>query len=124
MGELAVTDVDKHGGKRIVHVVKALRFVPVSMALLAVMWVLPAAHLQQAVGLPWVDVWSAPGDAVRRVLTSGLTGEHIPATMVATLALLVFAVPAERLLGSRLFATASAALHVLGVLVGFACMGL
>lgn len=123
MGELAVTDVDKHGGKRIVHVVKALRFVPVSMALLAVMWVLQAAHLQQAVGLPWVDVWSAPGDAVRRVLTSGLTGEHIPATMVATLALLVFAVPAERLLGSRLFATASAALHVLGVLVGFACMG-
>lgn len=118
-----MTDVDKHGGKRIVHVVKALRFVPVSMALLAVMWVLQAAHLQQAVGLPWVDVWSAPGDAVRRVLTSGLTGEHIPATMVATLALLVFAVPAERLLGSRLFATASAALHVLGVLVGFACMG-
>ena len=57
MGELAVTDVDKHGGKRIVHVVMALRFVPVSMALLAVMWVLQAAHLQQAVGGCVVGPW-------------------------------------------------------------------
>ena len=118
-----MTDVDKHGGSRIVNVAKMARLVPVSMTLLVVMWVLQVGRLQQSVGLPWVDYWSSVGDTARRVAMSGLTGEHGAATMVATLALLVFAVPAERLLGSRLFATASAALHVLGVLVGFACMG-
>ncbi|MFL6091711.1 hypothetical protein [Corynebacterium durum] len=123
MGELAVTDVDKHGGKRIVHVVKALRFVPVSMTLLVVMWVLQVGRLQQSVGLPWVDYSSSVGDTARRVAMSGLTGEHGAATMVATAALLVFAIPAEHILGSRVFAAAMAVLHVVGVLVGFVCIG-
>jgi len=114
---------DKRGGSRIVHVAKMARLVPVSMTLLVVMWVLQVGRLQQSVGLPWVDYWSSVGDTARRVAMSGLTGEHGAATMVATAALLVFAIPAEHILGSRVFAAAMAVLHVVGVLVGFVCIG-
>ena len=123
MGELKVAGVDKRGGSRIVHVAKMARLVPVSMTLLVVMWVLQVGRLQQSVGLPWVDYWSSVGDTARRVAMSGLTGEHGAATMVATAALLVFAIPAEHILGSRVFAAAMAVLHVVGVLVGFVCIG-
>lgn len=115
--------VDKRGGSRIVNVAKMARLVPVSMTLLVVMWVLQVGRLQQSVGLPWVDYWSSVGDTARRVAMSGLTGEHGAATMVATAALLVFAIPAEHILGSRVFAAAMAVLHVVGVLVGFVCIG-
>lgn len=88
---------------------------PVTLTLVLVMWL-----LRWLIGPEPEDMWAALGMSMPykildwHLFTSALsTGLHSGAVL-ATIAAFVFAVPAERLLGSMRFAVTALALHVIG----------
>lgn len=89
-----------------------LRRIPASLIFLAVLW---AGQLLDphslAVHAPWrLTDW--------HVLTSGLTAASVSGVLVASLALVVFVIPAEVVLGTRYFALVVFAIQVVATPVG------
>ena len=93
-----------------------LRTVPVTLALVVLMWILFVAYRGDA---PAVLGYHLPGDTTLwHVGSSGLTGGHVVAMVYLTAAALLFAVPAEYTLGSRRFAVAAVAIQAVAVPAG------
>ncbi|BAU95349.1 lysyl-tRNA synthetase [Corynebacterium suranareeae] len=96
---------------------KSLRFTPLSLLMVIIMWglreVLGAENPTNTLGLslPWTII--SP-----HFLTAGLSSSPTTAALMSTLWIIVFAVPAERILGSLKFAVAAVLLHISSVPLG------
>ncbi|WP_018023417.1 bifunctional lysylphosphatidylglycerol flippase/synthetase MprF [Corynebacterium ulceribovis] len=99
-----------------VWLLKSMRVTPVSLAFIVVLWA-----LQCAFGHHPDRLWDSLGLALPyhftdwHILTAGLTtGSHFGAVF-STIAVLLLAVPAEAVLGSRRFFATAAAMHLVTV---------
>ena len=83
-----------------------MKHVPVTLILVAFMWALFPWRAHLGYDLPAdVHLW--------HLITAGLSTTNVAQAIYATLAAVCFAVPAERVLGSRRFVVAAAASHAL-----------
>ncbi len=90
--------------------------VPASLSMLVVMWTLFAVFGSRGRD---VLVYGLAGEEhIASLLTAGLTSSHVAGMVYSSLALLVFAVPAEVLLTTRRFAVAAIASHAVAVPTG------
>ncbi|SDS17412.1 bifunctional lysylphosphatidylglycerol flippase/synthetase MprF [Corynebacterium timonense] len=90
--------------------------VPASLVMLVVMW--GAYALLGADALRVAGYSRGGGGNAASVLTSGLTSWHLAGMLYATCALLLFAVPGEVILGTRVFVVVALAVHAVAVPVG------
>lgn len=97
-----------------------LRSVPVTATLVGAMWLVHVALL--GTGQPPRDAvgYHLPADTqLWHLATASTSAASIPALIMTTIAALVFAVPAERLLGSGKFSVAAIASHFTALPIGF-----
>lgn len=90
-----------------------VRSVPATLFLVAVLWLTFAAFGSSARARLGFDLPADPH--LWHLVTSGLTGPHAVGLVYYTVAALVFAVPAERVLGTRRFVVAAICSHAVAV---------
>lgn len=90
--------------------------VPASLSMLVVMWALFAVFGSR--GRDVLGYGLAGEEHIASLLTAGLTSSHVAGMVYSSLAVLVFAVPAEVLLTTRRFVVAAIASHAVAVPTG------
>ncbi|MCF4006980.1 DUF2156 domain-containing protein [Corynebacterium uropygiale] len=115
-----VKTVGRQLGSVSVWALKQLLSTPVSLVLLVILWgchvanaLLPQWDMMDTLGLRMPYAISDP-----RILVCGLTTLGVGSAAIATVGILLLAVPAERILGSRLFALCALLVHLVATPIG------